>query len=60
MEGAPQTLAARFSYGPLDMAALTGEKVDVHIMKDPPAGDWVLVATELTDKHGRITHTLAG
>ena len=77
-EGAPQTLTAKFSYGPLDMSALTGEKVDIHIMKvcrftngikklpwfkeqtfqEPPAGDWILVATELTDKHGRITHTL--
>ena len=32
-EGAPQTLTAKFSYGPLDMSALTGEKVDIHIMK---------------------------
>lgn len=37
-DGSPQTLIARFSYGPLDMAALTGEKVDIHIMKEPPAG----------------------
>ena len=37
-DGSPQTLTARFSYGPLDMAALTGEKVDIHIMKEPPAG----------------------
>jgi len=37
-EGHAQTLNARFSYGPLDMAALTGERVDVHVMRDPPAG----------------------
>ena len=40
------------------MAALTGEKVDVHIMKDPPVGDWVHVATEVTDKHGRLNFTI--
>ncbi|XP_059092969.1 protein retinal degeneration B-like isoform X1 [Tigriopus californicus] len=57
-EGSPQTMTARFSYGPLDMAALTGEKVDVHIMKEPPAGDWIYVSTELTDKSGRVTLTL--
>ena len=58
-ETAPQTLCARFSYGPLDMAALTGERVDIHIMKEPPAGDWILVSTEITDKSGRITYTLS-
>ena len=57
-EGSQQTLCGRFSYGPLDMAALTGEKVDIHIMKDPPIGDWVHVATEVTDKHGRLSLTL--
>ena len=58
-EGSPQALCGRFSYGPLDMAALTGEKVDIHIMKEPPVGDWVHVATEVTDKHGRLSHTLS-
>ena len=33
-EGTPQVLVGRFSYGPLDMSALSGEKVDVHIMKE--------------------------
>ena len=58
-EGSAQALCGRFSYGPLDMAALTGEKVDIHIMKEPPVGDWVHVATEVTDKHGRLAHTLS-
>lgn len=57
-ENSPQTLHARFSYGPLDMSALTGERVDIHIMKEPPAGDWILVSTEVTDKTGRLTYTL--
>ena len=53
-EGMPQVLSARFSYGPLDMAALSGERVDIHIMKEPPAGDWIFVSTEVTDKAGRL------
>ena len=57
-EGMPQMLSARFSYGPLDMAALSGERVDVYIMKEPPAGDWVFVSTELTDKAGRLNMKL--
>ena len=51
-------LYGRFSYGPLDMAALTGEKVDIHLMKEPSVGDWNLITTEVTDKHGRINLTL--
>ncbi|XP_025836899.1 protein retinal degeneration B isoform X2 [Agrilus planipennis] len=57
-EGASQTLTARFMYGPLDMITLTGEKVDIHIMKDAPAGEWSHIATEVTDKTGRITYTI--
>ena len=40
------------------MAALSGERVDVYIMKEPPAGDWVFVSTELTDKAGRLNMKL--
>ena len=57
-EGAPQLLMARFMYGPLDMVALTGEKVDIHVMRDVNIGEWVQIATEVTDKAGRITHTI--
>lgn len=53
-EGSDQVLCGRFAYGPLDMAVLSGEKVDVYVMKDPTAGEWVHVSTELTDKHGRV------
>lgn len=35
----------------------SGEKVDIYVMKDVPAGEWLLVATEVTDKTGRITYT---
>ncbi|XP_071529993.1 protein retinal degeneration B isoform X3 [Panulirus ornatus] len=57
-EGAPQSLQARFMYGPLDMVALSGEKVDIHIMRDPPGGDWQQISTEVTDKNGRIVFTV--
>ncbi|KAK6638198.1 hypothetical protein RUM44_008626 [Polyplax serrata] len=53
-EGAPQILVARFMYGPLDMITLTGEKVDVHIMKNYPGGEWIYLGTEITDKTGRV------
>ncbi|KAL1501307.1 hypothetical protein ABEB36_006651 [Hypothenemus hampei] len=57
-EGAAQSLVASFKYGPLDMITLTGEKVDLHIMKDPPSGEWILLSTEVTDKNGRISYTI--
>ncbi|XP_065162391.1 protein retinal degeneration B isoform X4 [Atheta coriaria] len=57
-DGMPQTLVARFMYGPLDMITLTGEKVDIHVMRDVPAGEWTHVATEVTDKAGRITFNM--
>ncbi|XP_017063605.1 protein retinal degeneration B isoform X3 [Drosophila eugracilis] len=57
-EGREQRLNARFMYGPLDMITLHGEKVDVHIMKDPPAGEWTFLSTEVTDKNGRISYII--
>nr|CAI5848674.1 unnamed protein product [Callosobruchus analis] len=58
MDGASQILVARFMYGPLDMITLTGEKVDIHIMKDAPAGEWTHLATEVTDKTGRVQYRI--
>ncbi|XP_076674034.1 retinal degeneration B isoform X4 [Andrena cerasifolii] len=57
-EGAMQVLVARFMYSPIDVIALTGEKVDIHIMKDAPAGEWTYLSTEVTDKNGRITYKI--
>lgn len=57
-EGEPQKLHARFMYGPLDMITLAGEKIDIHVMKEAPGGEWVQMASEITDKTGRITHTI--
>lgn len=58
-EGAMIVLSARFMYGPLDMITLAGEKVDIHIMKEPPAGEWSMLATEITDKTGRVSYTMS-
>ncbi|XP_011632532.1 protein retinal degeneration B isoform X7 [Pogonomyrmex barbatus] len=57
-EGAPQVLVARFMYSPIDMITLTGEKVDIHIMKNAPAGEWTYLSTEVTDKNGRIIYEI--
>ncbi|KAH9515200.1 hypothetical protein Btru_019493 [Bulinus truncatus] len=58
LEDMPQVLTAKFMYGSLDITSLSGEKVDVNIMKQPPSGDWVLLGTEVTDSHGRFTYTI--
>lgn len=57
-EGREQRLSARFMYGPLDMITLAGEKVDIHFMKDPPAGEWTYLTTEITDKTGRVAYSI--
>uniref|UniRef100_A0A8C7Q9F9 DDHD domain-containing protein n=1 Tax=Oncorhynchus mykiss TaxID=8022 RepID=A0A8C7Q9F9_ONCMY len=54
-EGGLQIVTGRFMYGPLDMVTLTGEKVDIHIMTQPPSGDWVYFDTELTNSGGRVS-----
>ncbi|XP_041692265.2 membrane-associated phosphatidylinositol transfer protein 2-like isoform X1 [Coregonus clupeaformis] len=54
-EGGLQIVTGRFMYGPLDMVTLTGEKVDIHIMTQPPSGDWVYFDTELTNSSGRVS-----
>jgi len=40
------------------MSVLNGEKVDIHVMKEPPIGEWTFLATVLTDKTGRITYKI--
>merc|ERR1719500_533962 len=54
LEGRDQVIQGRFSYGPLDMAALSSERVDIHIMKEPPSGEWTFLTTETTDRSGRV------
>ncbi|KAM4843716.1 membrane-associated phosphatidylinositol transfer protein 3 isoform 2-T2 [Thomomys bottae] len=57
-EDGPQVLVGRFMYGPLDMVALTGEKVDILVMAEPSSGRWVHLDTELTNNSGRITYSV--
>ena len=57
-ENGDQTLTGRFMYGPLDMVALTGERVDVHLQSAPPSGDWIYYGTVITDNTGRLAYTL--
>ncbi|XP_054450139.1 membrane-associated phosphatidylinositol transfer protein 2 isoform X1 [Pteronotus mesoamericanus] len=57
-EDGPQVLTGRFMYGPLDMVTLTGEKVDVHIMMQPPSGEWLYMDTLVTNSSGRVSYTI--
>ncbi|KAG8456052.1 hypothetical protein GDO86_002015 [Hymenochirus boettgeri] len=57
-EDGPQSLTGRFMYGPLDMVTLTGEKVDIHIMTQPPAGEWVYFDTEISNSSGRVSYVI--
>ncbi|XP_041348927.1 protein retinal degeneration B-like [Gigantopelta aegis] len=55
LEDKPQVLSAKFMYGSLDISSLSGEKVDIHMMCQPPSGEWIHMGTEITDGHGRLT-----
>ncbi|XP_061672325.1 membrane-associated phosphatidylinositol transfer protein 2-like isoform X2 [Syngnathoides biaculeatus] len=57
-EDSQQTVTGRFMYGPLDMVTLAGEKVDLHIMTQPPSGEWVYFNTEVTNSSGRVSFVL--
>ncbi|XP_037548013.1 membrane-associated phosphatidylinositol transfer protein 2 [Nematolebias whitei] len=57
-EDGVQTVTGRFMYGPLDMVTLTGEKIDIHIMTQPPSGEWVYFHTELTNSSGRVSYVI--
>ncbi|KAM4578895.1 membrane-associated phosphatidylinositol transfer protein 2-like isoform 8-T8 [Fundulus diaphanus] len=57
-EGGPQVITGRFLYGPLDMVTLAGEKVDLHIMTQPPSGEWVYFGTQTTQSSGRVSFTI--
>ena len=40
------------------MVTLVGEKVDIYLMKDMNKDDWTFLATEFTDKAGKVYHTI--
>lgn len=56
-EGMEQVISGRFAYGPFDVIALSGEKVDIH-MRCSGTSEWIYLSTELTDKSGRILYTI--
>ncbi|KAL3041898.1 hypothetical protein OYC64_019970 [Pagothenia borchgrevinki] len=58
VEDGAQMVMGRFMYGPLDMVTLTGEKIDIHIMTQPPSGEWVYFNTELTNSSGRVSYVI--
>ncbi|XP_029693296.1 membrane-associated phosphatidylinositol transfer protein 2-like [Takifugu rubripes] len=57
-EDGAQMVMGRFMYGPLDMVTLTGEKIDIHIMTQPPSGEWVHFDAELTNSSGRVSYVI--
>ncbi|XP_032373010.1 membrane-associated phosphatidylinositol transfer protein 2 isoform X6 [Etheostoma spectabile] len=57
-EDSQQVVTGRFMYGPLDMVTLAGEKVDLHIMTQPPSGEWVYFNTEVTNSSGRVSFAI--
>ncbi|XP_040914645.1 membrane-associated phosphatidylinositol transfer protein 2-like isoform X1 [Toxotes jaculatrix] len=57
-EDGAQMVTGRFMYGPLDMVTLTGEKIDIHIMTQPPSGEWVYFDTEITNSSGRVSYVI--
>ncbi|XP_071850387.1 membrane-associated phosphatidylinositol transfer protein 2-like isoform X2 [Apostichopus japonicus] len=58
LEGSQQLLSGRFMYSNWDMVTLTGEKVDLHIMTQPPLGEWVYFGTEVTNSSGWIQYII--
>ncbi|CAF3544607.1 unnamed protein product [Rotaria sp. Silwood1] len=59
VDARPQTIYAKFHYGPIDMVCLANEKVDIYVMRSAPYGEWTLFDTVETDTHGRIRYTIA-
>ncbi|XP_031426962.1 membrane-associated phosphatidylinositol transfer protein 2-like isoform X2 [Clupea harengus] len=57
-EDGQQVVTGRFMYGPLDMVTLAGEKVDIHIMTQPPAGEWEYFSTEVSSSSGRVAYPI--
>ena len=58
VDARPQTIHAKFHYGPIDMVCLADEKVDIYVMRSAPYGEWTLLDTVDTDTHGRIRYTI--
>eukprot|EP00794_Sanderia_malayensis_P014394 gene14394-15893_t len=55
LEGKPIKLVGKFVYGPIEVAALTGEKVDVYMSLHRQMENWKLLGGGLTDVNGRLS-----
>lgn len=40
------------------LQSLCIRQVDIHIMKDPPNGEWTYLNTEVTEKNGRLSFVI--
>ncbi|CAF3708247.1 unnamed protein product [Rotaria sp. Silwood1] len=58
VDAKPQTISAKFHYGPIDMVCLANEKINIYVMRSAPYGEWTLLDTIETDTHGRIRYTI--
>ncbi|UJR31517.1 hypothetical protein I4U23_019006 [Adineta vaga] len=58
VDAKPQTIQAKFHYGPIDMVCLVNEKINIYVMRSAPYGEWTLLDTVETDTHGRIKYTI--
>lgn len=56
IEGDEQVIHAKFCYGPMDIVALSRERVLIYVC--PYGGDWRLNSSEYTDSHGKLTLNL--
>jgi len=52
------TVTAKFQYGPLAMASLVREMVDIYILMQGHRPKWQFLDTVITDKRGRVSYTL--
>ena len=51
-------VGAKFAYGPFDVAALTGEKVELAVRLDAGDSKWEEVDIKDTDNSGKVTFTI--
>ncbi|BHF66777.1 Membrane-associated phosphatidylinositol transfer protein 2 [Sparganum proliferum] len=60
LEGQPQTIAARFAFGSLDLSSLTNDKVEVFARPQSlgSSTSWTSLGSESTDANGRLTFTI--
>ena len=56
--GRTSNIAAKFVYGPFDVAALTGEKVVLSIRNETSETGWTTLAEKDTDNSGKVQFSI--